>query len=159
MSLLFALALAFSASADDSHPALSASSDPQLGDCVMFREGGIGFVLKTPTYWLKGQVAGIFREHRLAGRCPKIGKLIQAYTRDDWVRVAAAMPCVENDADVRDVTVLHLRVAVTEWETPWSKLHGNVGWLFRGHFLDKLLKKGELIDMDATWLQHCEPGS
>ncbi|MFZ4538764.1 hypothetical protein [Propionivibrio sp.] len=157
MFFLYVLALAFSAAADDALSALSASSDPQLGDCVMFREGGVGLVLKTPTYWLKGTVAKISHERRQAGRCPEIGKLIQTYTRDDWVRMAAAMPCVDNDSDVREVDVLRLSVSVEEWETPWSKQHGTTGWLFRGYFLDKPLKQGGLIDMDATWLEHCEP--
>ena len=32
---------------------------------------------------------------------------------------------------------------------------GTTGWLFRGKFLEQTLKKGEVIDMDATWLLHC----
>ncbi len=86
-------------------------------------------------------------------RCALIGKPLQASTRDVWVRVAAATPCVESDAEVREVAVMRITVAVEEWETPWSNQHGTVGWLFRGHFLDKTLKKGELIDMDAAWLE------
>ena len=41
----------------------SVSTGPQLGDCVQFREGGDGFILKSPTYWLKGKIAGISQEH------------------------------------------------------------------------------------------------
>lgn len=123
----------------------------------MFREGGVGLVFKSPTFWLKGSVAGFSRERRLAGRCPKIGKPVQSYTRDDWVRVASSSPCVHRDADVREVTVLRIRVAVEEWETPWSNMHGTAGWLFRGQFLDKPLIKGEQIDVDASWLERCEP--
>jgi hypothetical protein len=154
---LCALVMAFSASADELTSAPSASSGPKLGDCVMFREGGVGLVLKTPTYWLKGSIADMGHERRLAGRCPDIGKQVSAYSREDWVRVAAATPCVENDADVREVDVLRIRVAVEEWETPWSNQHGTAGWLFRGYFLDQALKKGGLIDMDAKWLERCEP--
>ncbi len=135
--------------------ACSALAEPKPGDCVLFREGGVGLLLKTPTYWLKGSIAGISNEFRLAGRCPHIGKPESAYSRDDWVRVAAAMPCVESGADGREVAVVRISVAVEEWETPWSNLHGTVGWLFRGHFLDKPLKKGELIEMDANWLENC----
>lgn len=152
-----ALVMAISASADEVTSALSASSGPKPGDCVMFREGGTGLVFKTPTYWLKGSIADIRHERRLAGRCPKIGKQESAYTRQDWARIAAATPCVENDADVGEVDVLRIRVAVEEWETPWSNQHGTAGWLFRGYFLDQALKKGELIDMDAKWLERCEP--
>lgn len=132
---------------------------PKLGDCVLFREGGVGFIFKTPTYWLKGKVAEISQEHRLAGRCPKIGKSETAYNRDDWARIAAATPCVESDAEVREVPVLRIHVAVEEWETPWSIQHGTVGWLFRGQFLNTPLRRGELIDMDATWLERCEPST
>ena len=134
----------------------TASSGLHLGDCVMFREGGAGYLLKTPTYWLKGSVTGISPERRLARRCPEIGKLMPAYTHEDWIRVAAAMPCVDNDADVREVDVVRIRVAVEAWETPWSIQHGTAAWLFRGYFLDKALHKGELIDMDASWLERCE---
>ena len=131
----------------------------QQGDCVMFREGGAGLVLRAPTYWLKGVVDRVSAERRLAGQCPVIGKSISAYTRNDWVRVAASMPCVDNEADVREVDVMRVRMVVEEWETPWSNQHGTAGWLFRGQFLDIPLVKGVLIDMDATWLERCEPRS
>ena len=136
--------------------ASTGSSGLQLGDCVLFREGGAGFLLRTPTYWLWGSVAGISPERRLARRCPEIGKLMPAYTREDWVRVAAAMPCVDNDADVHEVDVVRIRVAVEAWETPWSNQHGTVSWLFRGHFLDHALNKGALIEMKSSWLERCE---
>ena len=131
----------------------------QQGDCVMFREGGAGLVLRTPTYWLKGVVARVSAERRLAGRCPVIGKSISTYTRSDWVRVAAAMPCVDNEADVGEVDVMRVRMVVEEWETPWSNQHGTGAWLFRGQFLDIPLTKNVQIDMDATWLERCEPHS
>ncbi len=138
---------------------LPVSSGPQVGDCVMFREGGVGLLFRTPTYWLKGTIAALSPGRRMAGRCPVIGKQVSAYGREDWVRVAAAMPCVENDSEVRDVDVLRVSVAVEEWETSWSNPHGTAGWLFRGQFLDQSLKKGGLIDMDATWLERCEARS
>jgi hypothetical protein len=128
----------------------------QLGDCVIFHEGGGGLVLKSPTYWLRGSVAGISQERRMAGPCPDLGKPASSYTHEDWVRLAAALPCVENDADQRAVNVTRIRVAVEDWETPWSYQHGTAGWLFRGQFLDQRLKKGELIDLDASWLEPCQ---
>jgi hypothetical protein len=133
----------------------TAAAEPRVGDCVLFREGGEGLLLKTPSYWLRGVIAGVSNERRLAGRCPQIGKPESAYTHDDWIRIAAATPCVQSDAEVREVAVVRISVAVEEWETPWSRQHGTTGWLFRGHFLDKPLKKGDLIDMDASWLEHC----
>lgn len=133
----------------------TATAEPRVGDCVLFREGGDGLLLKTPTYWLRGSIAGISNERRLAWRCPQIGKPESAYTHDDWIRVTAAMPCVQSDAEVREVAVMRISVAVEEWETPWTRQHGSAGWLFRGHFLDTPLKRGDLIDMDASWLEHC----
>jgi len=50
-------------------------------------------------------------------------------------------------------------MVVEEWETPWSNQHGTGGWLFRGQFLDIPLAKSVQIDMDATWLERCEPRS
>ena len=122
----------------------------------MFREGGGGLVLKSPTYWLRGSVAGMTRESRVAGRCPDLGKPQSSYTPQDWARLAALLPCVENDADVRAVSVTRIRMLVEDWETPWSYQHGMSGWLFRGRFLDQRLQKGESIDMDASWLARCQ---
>jgi hypothetical protein len=92
----------------------------------------------------------------LASRCPRLDKPLAAYTRTDWLRIAASTPCVDSDADVAEVDVLRVLVSVDGWETPWSHQHGTAGWLFRGQFLDQKLEKGGVIDMDATWLQRCE---
>lgn len=146
------LALAFAADASD----LSSLGAAQIGDCAIFREGGGGLLFKAPTYWLKGTIAGISAERRLAGRCPEMGKALAAYTRDDWVRIAASTPCVHTDDEVREVDVVRIAFRVNEWETPWSYQHGTTGWLFRGYFLDRALQKGEVIDMDSSWLERCE---
>ncbi|MCB1965552.1 MAG: hypothetical protein KDI64_05745 [Candidatus Accumulibacter sp.] len=139
--------------ASDSAPA----SGPQVGDCVIFREGGAGRLLKAPTYWLKGSIAGISRQQRQLERCPRIGKPASAYTPADHARLAAAMPCLEHlsGSPARDVEVLRVLVTVSDWETPWSHQHGSTGWLFRGQFLGQTLQKGAEIDMDAAWLERC----
>jgi len=151
--------------ADDAAPAASASSAasaPQLGDCVIFNEGGAGRLLKAPTYWLKGSIAALSRQRRQLDRCPRIGKPAAAYTAADHARLAAAMPCVEaasvsvGDTLPREVEVTRVQMLVSEWETPWSHQHGTPGWLFRGRFLEQSLQKGALIDMDAAWLERCE---
>jgi hypothetical protein len=128
----------------------------RLGECVMFREGGTGYLLTTPTYWVKGRVAGIESKRRWADRCPVIGKPVSAYSRSDWATVVEAIPCVASDSEVGEVSVLRVQLVVDDWETPWSKQHGAAGWLFRGMFVDKPLKKGVSIDMDAAWLERCD---
>ncbi|MEI7431292.1 MAG: hypothetical protein WCL27_12625 [Betaproteobacteria bacterium] len=145
------LANSVAANDDSTNP-----SNARPGDCVMFQEGGAGLVIRTPVYWLKGTVVSVSAERRRAERCPEIGKSVSAYTHGDWIRVAAAMPCVSHDAEARDVDVTRLRLAVEAWETPWSNQHGTAGWLFRGKFLDTFLKIGQELEMDATWLKRCE---
>ncbi|HMW18800.1 MAG TPA: hypothetical protein PKN13_13710 [Accumulibacter sp.] len=130
---------------------------PQVGDCVIFREGGEGWLLTTPIYWLRGTIVALSPQRRLATRCPIIDKPTVSYTRADWQRVAAATPCVDRDEEIREVDVLRVHVGVEDWETPWSSAHGTAGWLFRGQFLEQSLSKGKVIDMDASWLQRCEP--
>lgn len=132
---------------------------PQAGDCVILREGGSGWLLKAPTYWLRGTIDRLVRERRMAGICPLLGKPSAAYTRADHAQVAAAMPCVANAADVGEVDVLRVHVLVDAWETPWSHQGSPPGWLFRGQFLDQTLHRGMVIDMDASWLEPCEAGS
>ncbi|MEI7613109.1 MAG: hypothetical protein WCK63_09380 [Betaproteobacteria bacterium] len=131
---------------------------PELrpGECVIFREGGGGYVLTTPTFWLKGRVAGIETQRRWAGRCPVIGKAPAAYSRSDWATVVEALSCVASDSEVGEVSVVRVQVVVESWDTPWSNQHGAAGWLFRGMFVDKPLKKGDSIDMDAAWLERCD---
>jgi len=137
--------------------ASTASDDlPRVGDCVLFREGGDGLLITTPIYWLRGTIAALSPEKRLAVLCPRLNKPTVAYTRADWQQVAAATPCVERAEDSRVMDVLRVQVRVEEWETPWASAHGTTGWLFRGHFLAEPLSKGKVIDMDATWLQRCE---
>ncbi|WP_186409100.1 hypothetical protein [Candidatus Accumulibacter aalborgensis] len=141
---------------------LAVLTDPQVGDCVVFREGGVGLLLLTPVYWLKGSVAGVSRQQRVIRACPRIGKQASAYTPADHARLAGAMPCVDeggvtaDGAELRDV--IRVQVAVADWETPWSHQQGTTGWLFRGQFLNQTLKKGGVIDMDVTWLVPCEAG-
>ena len=113
-----------------------------VGDCVIFREGGVGRILKTPTYWVRGRVVGVAQEQRMAGRCPRIDKPVSAYSHQDWTRVAAVMPCVGGDGEAQEVNVTRIRFAVEDWDTPWSSLHGAAGMLFRGSYLDRPLRKG-----------------
>lgn len=167
LAAIVASLLAASLCADDDAPDTASSpaaSGPQVGDCVIFREGGAGRLLTAPTYWLKGSIAALSRQRRQLDRCPHIGKPASAFTPADQARLAAAMPCVEQTSasalatPPREVEVMRVQVAVADWETPWSHQHGTTGWLFRGRFLEQPLAKGALIDMDATWLERCEAG-
>ena len=137
----------------------AAATALQVGDCVIFREGGAGQLLKTPTYWLKGSLAAVSHRQHQFDRCPHLGKPVAAYTPADRARLAAAMPCAEHASSnlPRPVEVTRVQVIVAEWETPWSYQHGTTGWLFRGQFLEQTLQKGAVIDMDSAWLERCEP--
>ncbi|MFA7291095.1 MAG: hypothetical protein WC023_02485 [Rhodocyclaceae bacterium] len=129
---------------------------PVAGDCAMFREGGVGYILTTPTYWLRGRIEAVYtRPHRMA-LCPQIGKPRERYSRDDWMTVADAYPCVTDPAKEREVQAVRIRMRAEAWDTPWSQQHGHNGWLFRGHFLKTELKEGVLLDIDGTLLERCE---
>ena len=127
-----------------------------VGDCAVYREGGSGRLLKTPTYWLRGTVAAVTSEERLVGVCPRFAKSEVALSREEKWTMARAMPCVADEAEVRQVAVTRIRLIVQAWETPWSSQHGTEELLFRGAFLGSALTKGESIDIDATWLARCE---
>lgn len=129
-----------------------------VGDCVIFREGGDGRLLKTPTYWVKGSVLSLTREHLRADTCPVIAKPLSAYSREDRVRLARSAPCVFPGTEARDVAVTRVRVSVDSWETPWSHAHGTAGLLFRGAFLEQTLVKGGVVEIFADWLESCELG-
>ena len=127
----------------------------EIGACVVYREGGVGKVLKTPTYWVRGQVHEIRTEQRLAARCPGLAKPLWSFTHQDWLERAAAFPCVDDEADIREVTVSRVRFLVDAWETPWSRAQGVAGLLFRGQFMGVDLSRGAIVELDASWLESC----
>ena len=132
------------------------ADEVHVGDCVVFREGGEGRLLKAPVYWLKGSVVALSPERRLAEMCPVVAKPRLAYTRDERVRLAQAMPCVQREVDIREVVARFVHVSVDSWETPWSSQHGTAGLLFRGTFLDQPLVRGGVVKIDADWLESCD---
>jgi len=133
-----------------------AARAPQPGDCGIFREGGNGRLLKTPTWWLRGTLTEVRRETRRADVCPRFDRPPQSFTPADWARLAAALPCVSSPDAVREVEVWRVTLRADAWETPWTHAHGDNGWLFRGQFLEQPLRAGALIEMDASWLERCE---
>lgn len=128
-----------------------------VDDCVVFREGGDGRLLRTPTYWLKGRVASVTSVRHLTPLCPVPAKPPSAYSREERVLLARAAPCVHHDADIREVELQRAQVVVEAWETPWSNAHGSAGLLFRGAFLGQTLVKGEIVELAADWLERCKP--
>lgn len=129
---------------------------PVVGDCALFREGGEGYILRAPTYHLKGKIVEIYRRPHYMGLCPDPGRTKANYRREDWLRLAEAYPCVTDPAKAREVEAIRVKIEVEDWDTPWSVQHGRNGWLMREHFLDIELKAGVVVDIDGTLLEYCE---
>lgn len=129
---------------------------PAAGDCAMFREGGVGYILTTPVYWLRGRIEEVYtRPHQMA-LCPQLGKTPERYNRDDWMKIAETYPCASDPAKVRELQAVRVRLRVEAWDTPWSSQHGHNGWLYRGHFLKTELKEGVVLDIDGSLLERCD---
>lgn len=129
---------------------------PEPGDCAALREGGGGYILKEPTYYVKGAIIEIYRRPHRMEVCPTANKQRERYTRDDWQRYADAFPCVSAPELVKDVEAIRIRLRVSEWDTPWGLNHGKTGMLFRGHYLNTELKEGVELDIDGALLQRCD---
>jgi len=130
---------------------------PQPGDCALYREGGAGYILTTPTYFVRGTIVEVLRRPHRMGLCPDPRKPRERYTRADWKALADAYPCVSREELAKDVEAIRIRLRVDEWDTPWSSQHGHNGWLYRGHFLETELKSGVVLDIDGTLLERCTP--
>lgn len=128
------------------------------GQCVRYREGGEGWVLREPSFYVRGRVVRAEVASRRLARCPAVdGKQPTQYTRSEFVRWAAAQPCVvEGGGEGRDVQVGIVRLSVDDWETPHAANFANRGRLFRGHYLDHPLVKGGEIEVEANLLEPCE---
>ena len=163
--LAFALAvLALPAVADE--PALRPSAGllfkhPDLlrpGTCVVYREGGAGWILTEPLFFLKGKVLGATVSTRQLGQCPVVpGKTVDQYNREEFVRHVRATPCLAPGVPDRDEQIGMVRVSVSDWETPHVRKAENAGRLYRGMFLDRPLEKGMEIKLEADLLGACEP--
>ncbi len=165
MRLFFALlgCLAFAAQADDvplRHSASLLFKHPTMlkpGQCVRYEEGGSGWVVTEPVYYLKGEVLSAEVRTRHLGKCPVVpGKNIEQYSRDEFNRHARAFPCVSQAAAERDEQIGVVRLRVTDWETPHAVRAANAGRLYRGMFLDRKLEKGMEIELEADLLAVCE---
>ena len=130
---------------------------PQPGDCALYREGGEGYILVAPTYYVRGTIAEVYKRSHRMELCPSIPRTRLNYTRADWRELAEAYPCVSDPAKVAEIEVIRIRLRVEDWETPWALQHGRNGMLMKGHFLDTELKQGVELDIDGTLLLRCEP--
>lgn len=162
--LLLSLLLAGPALADD--PVLRPSArllfkKPELlqpGACVAYKEGGSGWIMTEPVFYLQGSVVSAEIRSRRLQTCPDVpGKTPRQYSREEYNRLAQAYPCLAEGVPEHDMQIGMVRLRVSNWETPHAKLAANAGRLYRGMFIDKSLKKDMEIELEADLLEACEP--
>lgn len=130
----------------------------KAGQCVRYEEGGSGWVVTEPVYFLKGEVLGAEVRSRHLGTCPVVaGKPIEQYSREEFNRHALAYPCVSPGVAERDEQIGIVRLRVSDWETPHVRKAANAGRLYRGMFIDRVLKKNMEIELEADLLSLCQP--
>lgn len=161
--LMVLVALAFNAWADEAPLRSSARllfKQPEIlraGQCVRYEEGGAGWVITDPVFYLKGEVLSAEVRTRHLTKCPLVpGKNIEQYTRDEFNRHALAYPCVAQHLPERDEQIGIVRIRVSDWETPHARKAENAGRLYRGMFIDRRLEKGMEIELEADLLGICE---
>jgi hypothetical protein len=135
------------------------AAEPLLrpGQCVCYEEGGVGWVVTDPVFFVKGEVLAVEVLTRHLGKCPLVpGKMLAQYSRDEFNRHVLALPCVSPDVPERDEEVGVVRIRVTDWDTPHAKKAESAGRLYRGMFIGKKLEKGAEIELDANLLSACE---
>lgn len=126
------------------------------GSCVAYREGGSGWVMTDPVYYLKGTVLSAEVTTRHLGKCPLVpGKNMEQYSREEFNRHALAYPCVSEDVPERDEQIGIVRLRVSAWETPHARKAANAGRLYRGMFIDRKLEKDMEIELEADLLGAC----
>ena len=129
----------------------------QAGQCVRYEEGGNGWVVSDPVFFLKGEVLAAEVRTRHLGKCPVVpGKTLERYSRDEFNRHVQAFPCVAGDVAERDEQSGIVRIRVADWETPYAKKAENAGRLYRGMFVAEKLEKGMEIELEADLLSVCE---
>lgn len=128
----------------------------RVGQCVRYEEGGAGWVMTDPVFYLKGEVVATEVQTRHLGKCPLVsGKNLEQYSRDEFNRHALAYPCVSSDVPERDEQIGIVRIRVSDWETPHARKAENAGRLYRGLFIDRKLEKGMELELEADLLGVC----
>lgn len=129
----------------------------QPGSCVRYEEGGSGWIVTEPVYYLRGKVIASEVQMRHLVQCPVVpGKTLERYSRLEFNRHARAYPCLAEGVPERDEQVGIVRLKVEDWETPHARKAENAGRLYRGMFIDRELKKGMEIELEADLLAACE---
>lgn len=166
MRFLLAVLACLASSAQAAEPQLRPSASllfkqPEMlrtGQCVRYEEGGSGWVMTEPVFYLKGEVLSATVQTRHLAKCPLVaGKNLEQYSREEFNRQALAYPCVAADVPERDEQIGMVRIRVNDWETPYVRKAENAGRLYRGMFIDQKLKKGMEIELEADLLGVCEP--
>lgn len=128
----------------------------QPGHCVRYEEGGSGWVLTEPVFYLKGSVVAAEVRSRRLPVCPQVpGKEPAQYSRAEYLRLLAAHPCVAPGEPERDEQIGMVRLRVSDWETPHARRAENAGRLYRGRFLERPLQPGMEIELEADLLALC----
>ncbi|MGE5471888.1 MAG: hypothetical protein ACM3X0_13910 [Bacteroidota bacterium] len=128
----------------------------QPGSCVVYQEGGSGWIITEPVYYLKGEVIAAEVRTRHLGACPVVpGKVLNQYSREEFNRHAQALPCVSPGVPERDEQSGVVRLRVSSWETPYARKAANAGRLYRGMFIGQKLQKGVEIELEADLLGLC----
>lgn len=164
---LFALVVAsLSSGAGADEPALRPSAQlifkhPELlqaGQCVRYEEGGQGWIMTEPLYYLCGEVVAAEVKARNVGACPRVpGKTTKQYSRQEYNRLLQAYPCGEvAGSGSRQQQIGVVRIRVRDWETPHERKAENAGRLWRGMFIDRKLEKGLEIELEADLLGPCQ---
>ncbi|KAB2924957.1 MAG: hypothetical protein F9K30_08550 [Dechloromonas sp.] len=129
----------------------------QPGHCVRYEEGGAGWVITDPLFYLKGSVVAAEVRTRRLQACPEVpDKELSQYSRAEYVRLALAQPCLQAGTPERDEQIGVVRLRVTDWETPHARRAENAGRLYRGMFIDRPLARGMEIELEADALAVCE---
>ena len=130
----------------------------QPGQCVRYEEGGQGWLLPEPLYYLKGEVRGTAVRTHEPGACPVLtGRSPRQYPREAYNRLLRAQPCGQAEIARGPRPVGMVRLRVSDWETPHDRKAEAAGRLWRGMFIDQRLEKGAEIEIEADLLALCEP--
>ena len=156
--------LAFAAAAGEPPTRPSArllKAQPQVfeaGRCVIYQENGGGGGASDTEYFIRGRVVAAALETRSLSACPEVpGRTIEQYTRAEFNLLALAYPCLSGETAAFDVQVGIVRLRVEDWETPHARRAANAGRLYRGMYIDRELKRGMEITLEADLLGACAP--